>query len=46
MEWGEPCEEDSSGELEDSLYREKERGSQLAQIFYFQQSFDVATTNG
>ena len=41
MERGEPCEEDSSGELEDGLHREKERGSRLAQIFYSQQSFDV-----
>ena len=41
MEWGEPGEEDSSGELEDGLYREKERGSRLAQIFYSQQSFVV-----
>ena len=30
MGWGEPCEEDSSGELEDGLHREKERGSRLA----------------
>ena len=41
MEWGEPCEEDSPGELEDGLFREKERGSWLAQIFYSQHSFDV-----